>query len=137
MLNEVISHLKEQTDFSILFAEDEEMIRRPMLSLIQRICPNTLAASDGTEAWELYQKNHFTIVITDLMMPNTNGAQLIQYIRHKNPNQIIIVLTAYKDSDILIEAQSYGIDYLLSKPLSLSSFINVMEDISDKMDVKH
>ncbi|MFA6145416.1 MAG: response regulator [Sulfurimonas sp.] len=134
MLNELISRINAQKDFSILFAEDEEMIRRPMLALIKRICPNTIAAVDGVEAWEMYQEHKFTVVITDLMMPNMNGAQLVQHIRKQNPNQVIIVLTAYKECDVLKEAQVYGIDYLLSKPLFLGEFIEIIKEIITKMD---
>ncbi len=134
MLNELISRINAQKDFSILFAEDEEMIRRPMLALIKRICPNTIPAVDGEEAWNLYQERPFTVVITDLMMPNMNGAQLVQHIRKENPNQIIVVITAYKECEVLKEAQEYGIDFLLSKPLFLSEFIEIMKEIVTKIE---
>lgn len=129
MLEDLLVALKQKKNFSILYVEDEAMIRKPMQNLMQRLCKDVISASDGAEALEIYQRQVFNIVITDLHMPNMNGVELIKNIRRINPNQIIIVITAYRDGPELKEAEEYGIDYIITKPLSFSTFVSVMKDI--------
>jgi YesN/AraC family two-component response regulator len=82
----------------------------------------------------IYQQRPFSVVITDLQMPNMNGAELIKNIRLINPNQIIIVITAYRDGEEIRQAQQFGVDYIVAKPLSLSSFISVMKEVVTHID---
>jgi YesN/AraC family two-component response regulator len=134
MLEDLLATLKQKKNFSILFVEDEAMIRKPMQNMMQRLCSEVISASDGVEALSIYQQRPFSVVITDLQMPNMNGAELIKNIRLINPNQIIIVITAYRDGEEIRQAQQFGVDYIVAKPLSLSSFISVMKEVVTHID---
>ncbi len=134
MLEDLLATLKQKKNFSILFVEDEAMIRKPMQNMMQRLCSEVVSTSDGIEALEIYQKRPFSVVITDLQMPNMNGAELIKNIRLINHDQIIIVITAYREGEEIKQAQQYGVDYIVAKPLSLSSFINVMKEVVAQID---
>lgn len=125
-----LSDLKEKKDFSILYVEDEVMIRTPMYNLIRRMCSDVVVASDGVEGLTFYRERPFSIVVTDLQMPNMNGAELIKEIRSINPHQIIAIVTAYRDGDELRQAKESGIDYILSKPISLPAFIEIMKKVA-------
>lgn len=125
-----LSDLKEKKDFSILYVEDEVMIRTPMYNLIRRMCSDVVVASDGVEGLTFYRERPFSIVVTDLQMPNMNGAELIKEIRSINPHQIIAIVTAYRDGDELRQAKEFGIDYILSKPISLPAFIEIMKKVA-------
>jgi YesN/AraC family two-component response regulator len=105
-----------------------------MQNMMQRLCSEVISASDGVEALSIYQQRPFSVVITDLQMPNMNGAELIKNIRLINPNQIIIVITAYRDGEEIRQAQQFGVDYIVAKPLSLSSFISVMKEVVTHID---
>jgi YesN/AraC family two-component response regulator len=134
MLEDLLATLKQKKNFSILFVEDEAMIRKPMQNMMQRLCNEVISASDGVEALSIYQQRHFSVVITDLQMPNMNGAELIKNIRLINPNQIIIVITAYRDGEEIRQAQEFGINHIVAKPLSLSSFISVMKEVVSQIN---
>ncbi len=128
-----VSALRERSDFSILFAEDEPMIQKPMATIMQKVCDDVVITSDGLEAWQCYQEREFSIVITDLQMPHMDGAQLIQHIKSVNPSQLIAVVTAYRDGEEIEKAKELGVDYVVLKPLSLAMFFEMMESVLDQI----
>ena len=134
MLVGLLNSIKEKENFSILFVEDEEMIRKPMQNMMQRLCGDVVSACDGAEAFEIYKKRPFSVVITDLQMPNMNGAELSKNIRKINKEQLIVIITAYRDGEEIKQAQQYGVDYIIEKPLSLASFIEVIKKVVDRIN---
>lgn len=82
-------------------------------------------ASDGVEAFELYKKNRYDLVITDLTMPNMDGVELSQKIKNFNHDQVIIVLSGYIDTYV-IELIDIGISSLVLKPFELNKFIQIL-----------
>jgi two-component system, chemotaxis family, protein-glutamate methylesterase/glutaminase len=86
-------------------------------------------ASNGNEALAKLKKNHYHALLTDWLMPGTNGVQLIQHVRKNIKNQPIIIMTTVIDSlqakeDIL----EIGADYYLSKPYDLKELISYLEE---------
>ena len=129
----LIAKLHDKSDFSILFAEDEPMIRKPMSMIIERICSDVVVACDGAQAWEAYQKRDFSLVITDLEMPYMSGSELIAHIKEKKPSQKIAVVTAYRDGAEIEEVKKQNIDCIIDKPLSLPIFISVIQSVIDQI----
>ena len=133
MLLDKINALKNKEDFSILFAEDEVMVSKPMQKILERLCNDVVVAYDGLEAWELYEQRDFTVVITDLQMPNMNGAELVEKIRSSNnPHQIIIVVTAFREGLEYEQVKSLNADIILEKPFSLQSFLDAITSLEIK-----
>ena len=75
-----------RTKDMILVVEDDAPSRRAVTLALKRAGHEVMNASDGTEALELLAKHHFELVITDLLMPNLNGLNLINTIRLKWPH---------------------------------------------------
>ena len=133
MLLDKINALKNKEDFSILFAEDEVMVSKPMQKILERLCNDVVVAYDGLKAWELYEQRDFTVVITDLQMPNMNGAELVEKIRSSNnPHQIIIVVTAFREGLEYEQVKSLNADIILEKPFSLQSFLEAITSLEIK-----
>ena len=133
MLLDKINALKNKEDFSILFAEDEVMVSKPMQKILERLSNDVVVAYDGLKAWELYEQRDFTVVITDLQMPNMNGAELVEKIRSSNnPHQIIIVVTAFREGLEYEQVKSLNADIILEKPFSLQSFLDAITSLEIK-----
>ena len=133
MLLDRINALKNKENFSILFAEDEVMVSKPMQKILERLCNDVVVAYDGLKAWELYEQRDFTVVITDLQMPNMNGAELVEKIRSSNnPHQIIIVVTAFREGLEYEQVKSLNADIILEKPFSLQSFLEAITSLEIK-----
>lgn len=105
---------------SILLVEDNRELRLFMYnSLIENY--RVAEADDGVEALEAIRREMPDIVITDLMMPNMDGIELINRIRKdfSISHLPIIMLTAKHSPDERIKAMSYGADAYITKPFSI------------------
>ena len=103
----------------ILVADDSEMTRMILQGRLSQWGYEIVSARDGYEAWNILQKNDRpSIILLDWMMPNMNGIELCKKIRHhiKEPYIYIILLTAKKGKEDLIEAMEAGADDFISKP---------------------
>jgi DNA-binding response OmpR family regulator len=75
-------------------------------------------AQDGAEAWSCFQRDEFPVVITDWMMPELDGVELVRRIR-SDPRAgyvYVILLTAKGQKEDLVEAMDAGADDFLTKP---------------------
>jgi DNA-binding NtrC family response regulator len=90
-----------------------------------------MSADNGTEAMELLHKHDFELVITDLVMPNLNGLNLINAIRLKRPRMPVILMSGYLSKDagkaIIDQTAAY-----LQKPVNPTSLIMTVERVLTK-----
>ncbi|MCU0338968.1 MAG: response regulator [Spirosomaceae bacterium] len=82
-------------------------------------------AHSGEEALE-YLKEHFSevvLILSDINMPGISGIELLRRIRAERPSAPpkIMMITAYNDDDNYNQAQQYGADDFLNKPLDFAS----------------
>lgn len=75
---------------------------------------NVQTASSGEEAWEIFQKNPFDVVVTDLLMDGIDGIELIRRIRATDSPARTILLASYIES-LGQTAESSGADELINK----------------------
>jgi len=103
----------------ILIVDDSEMTRMILQGRLSQWGYEIISARDGYEAWNILQKKgRPRIILLDWMMPNMNGIELCEKIRKqiKEPYIYIILLTAKKGKQDLIEAMDAGADDFISKP---------------------
>ena len=116
---------------SILLAEDEENLRNSFKKVLLLYVKEVFTASNGEEAFEIYQNHRPDIVITDVKMPKLNGLELIKKIRKENQETPIIVTSAYTDKDLLLESIKLSlVDYLV-KPIKEKDLIALLEISAD------
>ena len=94
----------------ILYAEDDEGIRKTTLELLEIEGYEVLVASNGQEALELYSPNaeRVDLLLTDLRMPKMNGRELAEQIRQKNPNLPIIIFACFSSPEQEEELRQAG-----------------------------
>lgn len=109
---------KSRDGMKILIAEDHELTRFKLQSDLEKWGHSVVAAQDGAEAWELFQKEEFSLVITDWMMPHVDGLELVQRIRGADrPNYVyVIMLTSKAEKQDIVMGMSAGADDFLAKP---------------------
>lgn len=105
-------------DLSILFAEDEESIRKNYIEFMDESFQNVYEACDGEQAYSIYQLQKPDILIVDINMPKLNGLELVKRIRKSDHRTKIIVLTAYSDVEYLLQAAELKLIKYLVKPIS-------------------
>lgn len=103
----------------ILLAEDETLTRFKLKTDLSKWGHEVVEASDGEEAWKLFQQSKFSIVITDWMMPNVDGMELLRRIREAESGEYVyvIMLTAKSEMHDIVSAMGAGADDFLAKPV--------------------
>lgn len=114
-------------EFSILYVEDEVSLLKMTMKLFKKLFKSVDTAIDGEIGLELYKKNNYDIVITDVNMPKIDGLEMSKKIKEINPFQIIIISSAHSDSDKLLETIKLGIDGYIIKPIELDKFFPILE----------
>ena len=59
------------------------------------------------------------VVLTDVMMPQMNGLDLLRAIKERTPDQPVIVMTGYADKEVVLKALKADADDFISKPINL------------------
>ena len=82
---------------NILLIEDDINLRTVLADYLLSKEYTVETAADGAEGWELMNKKHFDIIITNIMMPNMNGWQLLKVKQDAN-NLVPIIIISSKNS---------------------------------------
>ncbi len=102
----------------ILVVEDEPVSRRMLTAAVARMGYDVVAAVDGREAWDVLRAEQIGLVVTDWMMPEMDGLQLVQKIRGGELGRYVyvILLTSKSESRDAAEALEAGADDFVGKP---------------------
>ncbi len=102
----------------VLIAEDDRISRRLLQRHLEQWGHEVVTAEDGVQAWERFGEDEFSLVITDWMMPEMDGLDLIRRIREKQERGYVyvILLTSKKDTGDIVKGMEAGADDFLSKP---------------------
>ena len=103
---------------SLLYVEDEPLIRQNAVEYLSRYCDRVYEASDGLEGYEAYQTYAPHLIITDIRMPRLDGLQLATRIRTRDRRTPILISTAYTDTPYLLRAVELGLIKYLVKPVT-------------------
>ena len=81
----------------------------------------TLKAHDGSEGLRLIEKkqDEYDVVLLDLIMPNKDGVTILEYMKNKNIDKKVIILTSYNTQDMIRKVSELGISYFVLKPFEL------------------
>ena len=124
---------KHGENISVLYVEDDELIREQTKVFLARFFPNIEVAKDGLEGLQMYKKRNFDFVISDINMPNMNGIEMIKIIRELKPHQIILVTSAYNDSEHLMQLINLEVMRFVSKPFENKPFLIVLYKIVEEL----
>jgi DNA-binding response OmpR family regulator len=116
----------------ILVVDDEEHMRFMLEDLLSADYQVSLAAN-GREAEALIAKSSFDLIITDLVMPEMNGIELVISIKNKKPKQKIIAISGGGGTtgrfDYLPVVQLLGADKIFAKPFELHELMKAVKQM--------
>ena len=105
----------------ILLVDDDELTRRAVHKMLERSGYQVRSTSDGQEALGLYQTDPTDLVITDLIMPDTDGLEMIQHLRRMDAAVRILAISGggrVDEEEYLTVARKFGAIGVLSKPFT-------------------
>ena len=102
----------------VLIADDDPVSRRLLQSYLQKWGYEVTVAVNGADAWRHFEQDEFPIVVSDWMMPEVVGTELIRRIRASpRPHYVYtILLTSRSQKEDLVEGMDAGADDFVGKP---------------------
>ncbi len=114
----------------VLIAEDDNTSRLYLDRVLSKAGYDVVAAVDGAEAFSFAQKEKFDALVTDWMMPNVDGIQLIKLMRSKiKPTPPIIMITALNSKDAQDHALDSGADDFIGKPFDSVEVVSRLKSL--------
>lgn len=127
-------------DFTILYVEDEKNIRDEIASFLILIFKSVYVSNNGASGIEAYHKFSPDIILTDIQMPVKTGLEMAKEIRDINKDIPIVIITAFNETQMLMDSIDIGINKYLIKPLQkekmIESFITVVKNLNYKKEKK-
>lgn len=112
----------------ILIVDDEDIVLKSCLRVLQKLDYEIDIAYSGQTALDNLEKKKYDIVVTDLMMPGMDGMQLLEEIKKRYPDVIVIIFTGYATVDTTRQALKAGAFDYIPKPFTPDELRNVIDN---------
>jgi DNA-binding NtrC family response regulator len=121
----------------ILVVDDDAGIRASLSVLLQSWGFEAVQAPDAAEATRLVEKHDPDIVISDVVMPETSGLELLRTLKAGDPHRPVLLITAQGSIDIAVEAMKQGARDFLTKPLTdLPKLKALLDDAEKELELR-
>ncbi len=117
-------------NFTFMFVEDDSNTQEQMKIILQDEVKTFYQAEDGEKGLRCYRDKKPDIILTDINMPVMSGLEMAQTIKQEDPRQPIVVMSAFDDREILLDAVNIGIDGFIVKPIEMTQLIHKLEEIA-------
>ena len=101
---------------NILIVDDEEVLQDVLSTLVRREGWNPLAARTGEDALQLLEHEEVDLVLLDLMLPTMSGMEVMKQIHQRDPDQVVVIITAFSSIEGAIDAMRDGAFHYIPKP---------------------
>lgn len=107
----------------VLLADDEDTLRAALERALEREGYGVDAQPDGEAAWEAYRRGGHDLAVLDILMPRTDGIELLRRIRGSDPRLPVMFLTSKDEEFDRVLGLELGADDYLCKPFSLRELL--------------
>jgi len=117
---------------SILVVDDELLIRDLIYDFFNEREWDVTIVDNGERALRAFEQGEFNVVLTDLKMPEMDGATLIDQVKEVKPDQPVVVVTGYPSVDSAIRALQQRVDDYIIKPFSMPKLFKSVEKAANR-----
>lgn len=120
----------------ILVVDDEEAIREVLEMRLQQWGYEVKLAGDGITAQRKLQSFKPDVVISDVVMPEIDGLELLRLLKEGDPTRPVILMTAHGSVDMAVEAMKEGAKDFVTKPLDYPKLRSVIEAVEEEIKLR-
>lgn len=124
---------KSNQKFRILVVDDDDNIRDVLKDLLTLEGHRATLAKNGEQAIQLFDKDKFDMVITDLGMPGLSGWDVAKKIKQTEPDIPVIIISGWGAQLSEEELKQAKVDMILAKPFNLEQIQKVIAKCADKI----
>ena len=122
--------------FRILLVDDEEGEREGLGEILRRQGHDVRVAPGGAEALDLLRGGPAEVLLTDYRMPAMNGLELIEQVRAEFPLTLAIVISAYGDIPLAVDAIRRGARDFLQKPVDVAELKGALARLREEISLR-
>lgn len=125
-LKEGLDQVREET-VSVLVVDDDDTMRHILEMRLRKWGFRVLLAADAREAVELVRTGDPALVLSDVVMPDMSGIELVRELKGSDPDRPIVLITAHGTVEMAVEAIKSGAVDFLTKPLNYPNLRAVLD----------
>ena len=118
---------RERSLQRILLAEDDEDMRRFLVKALAKAGYDVVSFGNGLEAYERLKEEPFTLLLTDIVMPEMDGIELARKASELDPDLKIMFITGFAAVALNPDSQAPKDAKILSKPFHLRDLVDEVE----------
>ncbi|PPD17954.1 MAG: hypothetical protein CTY24_13880 [Methylobacter sp.] len=133
---EKLDKLESNVPLRVLIADDNDINLLLLENMLNHLGCKVDAASNGQQALDLANRNHYDIALIDLNMPVITGIEFVSTIRRTHNRLPVVAISAYANDSKISEAFNAGFDFYLTKPVDEYQLIELLakKKTSDLID---
>ncbi len=122
----------ELGEITVLVVDDEPANLTSLEKIFQREGLRVLTAEHAKRALELLRRHKVEVVLTDLMMPGSSGAELLRAVKELSPDTEVVLMTAYGTVETAVQAMREGAYDFVEKPLSRANIVKSVRKAAER-----
>ncbi|KKO21197.1 MAG: hypothetical protein DCC43_06535 [Candidatus Brocadia sp.] len=119
----------------LLLVDDDKNSLDGLMKILRHDGFSVSGVLSAYDALNLISRENFDIVLTDMKMPGMGGLSLIHEVRKKELSVAIVVITAYSSEKAAAEAEKYGANYYLKKPVNIEELECIIGKLWEKQQL--
>ncbi len=120
----------------ILLIDDSPDILTPLAEYLKNEGYDVEASDDGERGISMIERKFYDLILTDLMMPNVDGMEVLKYVTKHSRESICIILTGYGTIKNAVEAVKLGAFDYLTKPVKMDDILITLKRAIEFRDLK-
>jgi len=122
-------------DITVLVVDDEASNLASLEKIFQREGMRVFVADGAKAALELVRRHRVQVVLTDLMMPGTSGAELLRALKEVSPDTEVVLMTAYGTVETAVQAMRDGAYDFVEKPLKRMTIVKSVRKAAERQSL--
>ena len=123
---------KQGEDTTLLVVDDEPSNILSLQKIFEREGMRVLTAENAKQALDVVRRHRVHVVLTDLMMPGTNGVELLKGIKEVTPDTEVVLMTAYGTVETAVAAMREGAYDFVEKPLKRMTIVKSVRKAAER-----
>lgn len=129
-LNDMPSQDPDQQQKTLLVVDDEQFVRQLCADALDRY--RVILAADGQQALQLLNSQEIDIVLSDVVMPQLDGLELLSTINKQWPDLPVIMMTGHTEKNVILLALKNGASDFISKPINVLQLQTTVDKIIER-----
>src|SRR6188768_2844051 len=122
-------------EITVLVVDDEPSNQTSLAKIFQREGMRVFTAEGAKSALEVARKHKVQVVLTDLMMPGTNGVELMRALKEVSPDTETVLMTAYGTVETAVQAMRDGAYDFVEKPLKRMTIVKSVRKAAERQSL--